>query len=36
LLSGGEGSLCLLGSARGITTPGVASVPENLIDGMLP
>jgi len=31
-----SGSLRLLGSASGIRTAGVTSVPEGLIDGMLP
>ncbi|ELP62655.1 FG-GAP and VCBS repeat-containing protein [Streptomyces turgidiscabies] len=35
-VSGGTGSLRLLGSPSGITTAGVSAVPEGLIDGMLP
>ncbi|MGW3645752.1 FG-GAP and VCBS repeat-containing protein [Streptomyces sp. NPDC000878] len=35
-VSGGTGSLRLLGSATGIRTTGATSVPESLIDGMLP
>ncbi|MEH0424552.1 hypothetical protein [Streptomyces sp. B21-083] len=35
-VSGGMGSLRLLGSASGITAAGVSAVPEGLIDGMLP
>ncbi|UIX32249.1 FG-GAP repeat protein [Streptomyces sp. GQFP] len=35
-VSGGNGSVRLLGSATGIRTTGATSVPESVIDGMLP
>ncbi|MGW1715780.1 FG-GAP and VCBS repeat-containing protein [Streptomyces sp. NPDC002156] len=35
-VSGGMGSVRLLGSATGIRTTGATSVPESVIDGMLP